>query len=198
MGTTGALRPRVAYRKYCRGSAPPRPGTPVHRVPCRFAPVTLRRCPSCRFPRRKPFGFPPYLPRDPGWRTELALVCRQRAPETWGHESYGTGFRRAGACSRRLYGKRKLEERNIFGVRIKAIQKSGEEREHSRRTFVCLLPASLRSSGARRAAPLRTLTCRLFTVPTGRSGSFPFVHFLALISMPLSPPAASPISTSMR
>ena len=32
---------------------------PVHRVPCRFAPVTLRHFLSCRLPRRKPSGFPP-------------------------------------------------------------------------------------------------------------------------------------------
>ena len=31
-----------------------------------------------------------------------------------------------------------------------SIQKSGEECKHSRRTFVCFLPASLRETGARR------------------------------------------------
>ena len=106
----------------------------LHRVPCRFAPVTLRRCPSCRFPHRKPFGFPPYPPLDPGWRTKSAIIYRQCAPKAWENERNGRHVRRAGACSRRICGKTKDRENTISSVYAhEDKQKSGEECKHSRR-----------------------------------------------------------------
>ena len=55
-------------------------------------------------------------------------------------------------CVRQL-----MKERNNFGVRHRIHPSSRRARASSpRRLSVCLLPALLRSSGARRAAPLRT------------------------------------------
>ena len=123
--TSGPCGASVAYTHgITLGAVAPRPRTPYHRIPCRFAPVMLRHSPTYRLPRRKPSGFPPCL--SP-WPHPANVVCgkdKQRAPVS-------------------------LRTEYLWCTPRRQIKSAAQSKLCSA-LFPCLLPASLRESGPRR------------------------------------------------